>query len=344
MNSIGRCWYCGATDITLTDEHVLSEKNFGGRLVAPKAICQPCNSVSGELEDQLARSVGVAELVGRYGNLIKPRRAPRPQTRGILADRREVTVEYGPDGLAVRDMKPRPLSPDPDGTEVWEVAEGQESLVVERRRKRGHKARAVGRSLAIEGSMTLKYGIGAKNFDLWPRFGAKVALSLASIVADQRWLDTPGARALQAGFRHGVWPRELYPRGAPWQPEELPPHEEPASLLHRGEHLVGLSPDDGGCVWMILFGSLIYQLRAFDMSIPSDEYVWLLAPQTTEPGPRAGADLQEWLRKRQGTKPPHGSGPRTPDAANERNLFWEAAARGRNRTREQLGLPPETEP
>lgn len=153
-----RCWYCGGEGLRLTDEHVLSEKNFGGRLVAPKAICQPCNSKAGALEDQLARSAGVAELVGRYGRVVNARRPPQPQTDGIYADRGEVTVAYGSDGLAMRSMKPRRIDTDPDGTEVWEVAAGQEEHFVARRHKRGEKVRAVGRKLGVEGGMNVKYG------------------------------------------------------------------------------------------------------------------------------------------------------------------------------------------
>ena len=296
---IGRCWYCGREGRRLTDEHVLSAKNLGGRLVARKAICQACNSKAGELEDQLARSVGVAELVGHHGAVISSRRPPRPQTDGIYPDGGEVTVEYGPGGLAVRNMKPRHVSTDLDGTPVWEVAEGQEERFVARRAKRGDRVRAVGRPLAVEGGMNVKYGIGTRNFDLWPRLGAKVALSLASIVFEPAWLDTRGARALQWGFHHGRWDTNLYPRAAPWQFDELAPDEEVATLLRPGEHVVGLDRDGGGRAWMILFGTLAYELPIFDAPIPYEEYVWLLSPAGPQQrAPRAGAELLEVLRRR----------------------------------------------
>lgn len=298
MTMIERCWYCGRDGQQLTDEHVLSEKNLGGRLVAPRAICQPCNSKAGELEDQLARSFGVAELVGRYGKIINPRRPPRPQTDGIYPDRGEVTVQYGTDGLAVADMKPRHVGTDPDGTEVWEVAQGQEERFVARRRKRGKQVRALGRPLVVQGGMNVRYGIGDGNFDLWPRMGAKVALSLASIVFEPAWLDTPGARALRRGFHQGVWDKRLYPRGVPWQFVELSPDEEVATLLRPGEHVVGLDRHDGGRAWMILFGELAYGLPIFHAPVPEEDCVWLLSPAGTDQRPRGGKELLELLRRR----------------------------------------------
>lgn len=296
---IGRCWYCGREDQALTDEHVLSAKNLGGRLVAPDAVCQECNSNAGELEDQLARSVGVAELVGRHGAVISPRRPPRPQTDGIFPDRGEVTVQYGRGGLAVRNMKPRQISTDPDGTPVWEVAAGQEERFVARRAKRGDQVRAVGRPLTVESGMNVKYGIGTRNFDLWPRMGAKVALSLTSIVFEPAWLDTRGARALQCGFHQGRWDTNLYPNGVPWQFDELRPDDEIAALLRPGEHVVGLDRDGRGRAWMILFGRLVYELPIFDAPIPEQEWVWLLSPSGPQQRtPRGGAEMLELLRRR----------------------------------------------
>ena len=240
MTASLRCWFCGREDVRLTDEHVLSQANFGGRLVAPNAICERCNSRSGELEDQLARSVGVAERVGLCGDVIDRRRPRRPQTDGVLRDGNQVTVEFGSGGLAVRDMKPRLIATDADGTEVWEVAEGQEEMFVARRRGRGQDVRVVGRPLTTDGGLTIRYGLGPPNFDLWPRLAAKVTLSLASMVVDPSWLDTPGARALQHGFWRSAWDQDLYPRGVPWQFHELPPTRGLPSSLQSAEHVLAL--------------------------------------------------------------------------------------------------------
>jgi hypothetical protein len=303
---LGRCWYCAEDDVDLTDEHVLSEANFGGRLVAPDAVCQRCNSKAGELENLLAGSVGVAELVGRHGRLINRRKPPRPQTDGIYDDRAEVTVRHDAGGLSVQNMKPRRIGVDPDGTEIWEVAEGQEERFAVRRRKRGEKVRAVGRPLEVEGGMNVKYGIGLKTFDLWPRMGAKVALSLASIVFAPGWIGARGAKALQWGFHAGKWDSRYYPDGVPWLFNELPPDDETAALLQSGEHLVGLAGGDPGQAWMILFGSLAYALPVFDAPIPDEGYGWLLSPEGTEQQPRPEAELLETLRRRRDRLPPDG--------------------------------------
>jgi len=66
MTEGGRCWYCGNVGVALTDEHVLSEANFGGRLVARDAVCGRCNRIVGALERNITRDAFLAYLVGRH--------------------------------------------------------------------------------------------------------------------------------------------------------------------------------------------------------------------------------------------------------------------------------------
>jgi hypothetical protein len=49
----------------ITREHVLSEANFGGRLISPGAACQPCNGLAGRVEALAAEHPRVAEAVGQ---------------------------------------------------------------------------------------------------------------------------------------------------------------------------------------------------------------------------------------------------------------------------------------
>lgn len=78
----------------LTDDHVLSEANFGGRLVASKRVCQPCNSKAGKLESQI---VTVPPLVTFAAEAARELGRGYPEADAILQDgargRAEITAE-----------------------------------------------------------------------------------------------------------------------------------------------------------------------------------------------------------------------------------------------------------
>lgn len=254
-----RCWFCGRADSALTDEHVLAEANFGGRLVTRRAICAPCNSTAGAIERQIAGRLHLAQLVAQHSHLWRsPAKGPRrPEADGSLASGAPARVRFGPNG------------PEP----VW-VHEHN-----------GEPARAPdpGRD-RVTGT---RWGIGRKTFDEWPRFGAKVALGLASLVLEPAWLDTPGARAVQAMCAARPWQSNVLAYD-PWmQPVDVGP-EEPLSKLGDGEHALGLCEyDDGPCGWMVLFGELFYRVSLPDAQIPAGGIAWHLQPRRRPlaPGP-----------------------------------------------------------
>jgi hypothetical protein len=160
--------------VPLTIEHVLSQKNFGGRLVSPDAVCKPCNGLAGSIESMVAAHPFVAEAVAKFRTT--PGGKAFPQSRGVLPDGAKVHVELRPTHTEIVAYTPRHVSTDPDGTEVWEVAAGRQDEFVERRGKRGARVRAVGRPLGPGGPMELHCGIGTRNFGAWGRFVAKVRL------------------------------------------------------------------------------------------------------------------------------------------------------------------------
>jgi hypothetical protein len=53
---VNRCIYCGATEVKLTNEHILMYA-LGGREVLPKASCRPCAVVTGQIEQFVARDM-----------------------------------------------------------------------------------------------------------------------------------------------------------------------------------------------------------------------------------------------------------------------------------------------
>lgn len=298
MGADKRCWYCSRRDVELTDEHVLSQANFGGRLVTRRAVCQSCNGTVGKLERQMSRSAFLAEYIGRDRLLFSPP-LPKPEAEGVTGGA-EVRLRYGPAGATVSSRKPRLVECEDDGTEVWEVAAGEEERFRQRRRAQdlNLKVRVIGRAASDAPGLNAKFGIGAPNIDYWPRLGAKVALSLASLVLDDTWLDTPGAAGLQTVLARGAYSRAVFPNGLGLGPGELDPADEPGSVLRSGEHLLGLDRDDGGRAWMILFGGLYYFVPLLDADVPDWEPTWYLQPRTPPRGPLGAQGLLHELRAR----------------------------------------------
>jgi hypothetical protein len=298
-----RCWYCGVPGRELTKEHVLSEKHFGGRLVAPKTVCEECNRLAGQIEVMVAEHPFVAEAVAEF---ISGRGGKGyPQSRAVLPDGAQAQVERRPGGTEIVHLQPRRIRTDPDGIDVWEVAAGQETEFVERRRKRGEVVRTVGRPLGRGGRMELHYGIGGRNFAAWPRFVAKTALATLSFVIADDWLDSDGALALQDVFHERRRPGSpayslpLYP----WEQDRTNP---PWSSLSRGEHVLGLWRDIETGEWrfgLTLFGYLVAEADIRDTECPSDEPTWVVPCDGSRPERLSRSGFDSWLAERdaQGT-------------------------------------------
>lgn len=289
-----RCWYCGVRGRDLTTEHVLAEAHFGGRLRSPNSVCAPCNSLAGRIEGLAAEHPFVSEAIAQFRTCRGGKRFP--ESRAVLPDGAYAYVERRPDGIHIIDYKPRQTDTDPDGTEVWEVAAGREAAFEHRRQKRGKRIRAIGRPLGPGGYMQLTYGIGDHNFAAWPRFVAKVALSTVSLVADERWLDTDGALALQAMF-HERCRAGGAPYGLPLFPEEHAHSLPSGSDLPTGAHVLGIWHDEQGtsCRFgLALFGYLVAVAELRDLDWPSDERTWIVpsnGPREPRPSRARFGDL-----------------------------------------------------
>lgn len=76
--SIGRCIYCGASGVELTDEHIVPFSLVGNTVLFKKAVCEPCRLVTHPYEERVLQHM--------YGNLRiqmdtpSRRRRKRPST------------------------------------------------------------------------------------------------------------------------------------------------------------------------------------------------------------------------------------------------------------------------
>lgn len=277
-----RCWFCGRAGLRLTDEHVLSEANFGGRLVAPKRVCQPCNGKAGELERQITTVPPLIQFAGEAAGELRPSKPRFPQAEAILQDGARGRAKITPEGARVISFEPRKIGMEGD-VEVWEVGAGDEEKFELRRRKQGKRVKAVGRPLGQRGYMQLAGGFGLSFFELWPRFAAKVGLGCASLVLPETWLDSEGGRLVQDLFQRGNAPKRLWRGRGPKVPlgwPELPPEDLLRRALRPSEHILALSANDEGdgtLLEMILFGAIYYRLDLFDAECPKDEPAWLIS-------------------------------------------------------------------
>src|SRR4051812_8920570 len=113
---IGRCWYCGRDGLALTDEHVLSERNFGGKLIARRSVCQDCNSEVGKLERRLPQDHALYDLIAEHGDEFRPR-LQAPIVDGVLADGTNVRVQRAGEIFRAVSREPRLVETRPDGTQ-----------------------------------------------------------------------------------------------------------------------------------------------------------------------------------------------------------------------------------
>jgi hypothetical protein len=116
---------------------------------------------------------------------------------------------------------------------------------------------------------------------IWPRLAAKIALGVASLVADDDWVTTPNAKKL----RHVLWngdqstvDAEMLPPGRSWS---IAPFELDASNrsgLRPPEHLLAIEEFDGEQgVSFVFAGTLLYTVllgRVSTLPLVS----WLLDP------------------------------------------------------------------
>ncbi|HXB15422.1 MAG TPA: hypothetical protein VNV44_06720 [Solirubrobacteraceae bacterium] len=254
---------------------MLAEKHFGARLIAPDAVCSRCNSLAGRVESLVAEHPFLSEPIARFVASGGAKRLP--QSTAVLGDGAHVQLERGADSSRVIAVRPREIGTDADGSAVWQVAEGAEREFEVRRSRHGERVRAVGRPMRLDGVAEVHYPLTPRNFAAWARFVAKVALATASLVLDEAWLDTGGARALQDLLHER--PRRSPGYGLPLYPWEQDRSRSPCSRLNDGEHLLGLwrhAMTGELRFTLVLFGCLAAEGELRDADCPEDEPTWLV--------------------------------------------------------------------
>jgi len=86
---VGQCIYCRATQVPLTDEHVVPY-GLNGNWVLPKASCQNCAVITGRIEQEILR--GELRHLRTALHFQTRRRGERPPTVRLRADNRDVEI------------------------------------------------------------------------------------------------------------------------------------------------------------------------------------------------------------------------------------------------------------
>lgn len=70
---VGRCIYCNSTTPPLSTEHTVAD-GLGGRLILPKASCEPCRVMTGKFEQRFLRDMmwGLRLAYGTHGSKRPP--------------------------------------------------------------------------------------------------------------------------------------------------------------------------------------------------------------------------------------------------------------------------------
>ena len=89
---VNKCIYCGTTEKTLTDEHIIAY-GLSGNLILPKASCLDCNKITGLIEERVLR--GFTQQARTALGLRTRRRNNAPKTfpLGIIKDGREKIID-----------------------------------------------------------------------------------------------------------------------------------------------------------------------------------------------------------------------------------------------------------
>jgi hypothetical protein len=113
--------------------------------------------------------------------------------------------------------------------------------------------------------------------DTWSRFGAKVALAVASLVTDDGWLDTPGAKALQDVLWNGYTPELDSPGDRRWTGPSLLHSND---LIRSPEHLLAIEPAQhhGSSILIVIFGELGYRVPLPIEYTIDDAESWWFSP------------------------------------------------------------------
>lgn len=129
FDPIGRCIYCDATDVELTDEHIIPE-GLGGATILPKSSCKICAAITCRAETRLLRGMMWPfrvrmGLIGKRRKGGKSKKIPKTWTANIIgADEKvkqlSVSLDQHPTDLTLPYFGPPGIIEDRQRNDVFE--------------------------------------------------------------------------------------------------------------------------------------------------------------------------------------------------------------------------------
>jgi len=257
-----RCFYCAEPfDGAQDGEHILPAA-IGSHLVT-RRVCTPCNRRAGiEIDRPWLRHPEIVQLRAIYKIPDRRGRVRPASWQGELGGGK--TAEISVEGETVR-VVPRPSESFENG--IWTV-EGYDDAAAEKKLQRLRRDHGDVRLISSESRPTQNLSATVTHtldVDVWPRFGAKVALGVASlVVADDSWLDSSLAQHLRSVLWHGdpsTIDKSLSGPGVAWS---MRPFSLRAGTHHlpAPQHLLIFEHDPESGDWLVIvtFGELLYRL------------------------------------------------------------------------------------
>lgn len=279
-----RCFYCGgALSGHERPEHIIPAA-IGAELVTHR-VCDPCNERAGKEVDQ--PWLGDPHVLPlRILHAVLDRRdepvQPRP-VRALLDDGRVALVTDHGRHVEVRPLPRVEVDALRRIVRVEAAPEDMEKIAA--RLEREHGPLRWGTPQAGQGTVTATV-THEVSIETWPRFAAKVALGVMSRLAEDVWLDSDDARALQAVLWSGARQAEaLQDPGWAWSavPHPIDRRASPGALLEHAEHLLCFESDAvRSALVMVFFGDVLYRVPVRTTDVPKVPPAWLLEPHTKE--------------------------------------------------------------
>ncbi len=279
---MGLCFYCGRSlgGARHPREHVLPAA-VGGTLLTDR-ICAGCNRQAGSEVDQPWQNWPlIMELRHRFAVPDRDGKPPRPvRWTGAL------TAGGGPAAIDVKGQRVDVrILPTEDVYLGMRVHKGEPADIAKRTRRILRDAPEA--EIVNLPSATLPGPLSAQatwelDVHVWPRFAAKVALGIASLVADDEWVETQEA----ADLRRVLWfgdestvEHEMLPEGVAWSlaPLDLTSVAHP---LRPPEHLLTIERwQDRTWVVLVAFGTFRYGVPvSFETPTSNQPIAWLFEP------------------------------------------------------------------
>jgi hypothetical protein len=282
---VARCFYCAnALDASPEPEHVLPAAINAD--LTTRRVCTPCNHWAGtEVDHPWLGSHLVREcrhrwnVPDRYGRTV-----PEIAYKGKLNDGDDALVTIDGSDVRIRRI-PKQVE---DGQSITFTGYDQTEFdrAVLRLQQRHPQLVAPKELTVIETTFTATVNLEA-SVHIWPRFAAKVALGVASLVVDDSWLDTPTAIELRDVLQNGHPASELAALDHPGVAWSAVPFELVAGthMLLPPQHLLTFetTAEEGDWLVIVVFGELVYRLPLNPLWGDATPQSWLFGPTTPQP-------------------------------------------------------------